>query len=151
MSSKIILVVIALAILAGGIFLLNSKNTYTPQSNPSPTNTQREQISQTPSVTSAPALSPSQQQAQNTITYTSSGFSPATLTVKAGTTVTWINKSGADFSLDSNPHPVHTDYPPLNIGVIANGQSSSLTFDKPGTYGYHNHLNPSDTGEIIVE
>lgn len=92
-----------------------------------------------------------QTQTQNQIKYTSAdGFMPSSLTIKAGTTVTFLNTSG-QLSVNSNPHPVHTDYPPLNLGVIQEGQSKSLTFDKPGTYGFHNHLNPSQTGTITVQ
>ena len=98
-----------------------------------------------------PSLAPSAVENQASVTLTSSGFSPATLTIKAGTTVTWTNKSGSDATVNSNPHPVHTDYPPLNLGSFSDGGTLSLKFDKPGTYGYHNHLNPSEKGTIIVQ
>ncbi len=88
---------------------------------------------------------------QNTVTLTQDGFSPATLTVKAGETVTWVNKSGTDATVHSGPHPIHTSYPPLNLGSFSNGGTLSLRFDKPGTYSYHNHLNSSQNGTIIVQ
>lgn len=88
---------------------------------------------------------------QDTIILTKDGFSPATLTVKAGTKVTWTNQSGVDATVNSSPHPIHTDYPPLNLGSLPNGGTVALTFDKPGTYKYHNHLNPSQFGKIVVE
>ncbi len=91
------------------------------------------------------------QQSQNTVTLTANGFSPTSLTIKAGQTVTWVNKSGEAATINSAPHPVHTSYPPLNLGNFPDGGTLSLTFDKPGTYGYHNHLNPSEQGTIIVE
>ncbi len=91
------------------------------------------------------------QQSQNTVTLTTNGFSPTSLTIKAGQTVTWVNKSGSDAAIDSNPHPVHTSYHPLNLGSFPDGGTLSLTFDKPGTYSYHNHLNPSEQGTIVVE
>lgn len=88
---------------------------------------------------------------QNTITLTSSGFSPADLTIKAGTKVTWENKGGSIATVDSDPHPVHTNYEPLNLGNFPDGGKLTLTFDKPGTYGYHNHFNPGQKGTVIVE
>lgn len=88
---------------------------------------------------------------QDTVTLTADGFSPATLTVKAGTKVTWTNQSGASATVNSDPHPIHTDYAPLNLGSFIDGEILSLTFDKTGTYGYHNHLNPSQSGTIIVQ
>lgn len=88
---------------------------------------------------------------QDTIILTADGFSPKTLTIKTGTKVTWMNQSGADATVNSSPHPTHTDYPPLNLDSFQNGGTLSLTFDKLGTYKYHNHLNPSQFGSIVVE
>ena len=88
---------------------------------------------------------------QNVITLTQDGFSPSTLTIKAGTKVTWANKSGDQATVNSNPHPVHSDYSPLNLGGFSDGSTLSLVFDKAGIYGYHNHLNPSQSGTIIVK
>ncbi len=129
MNNKVIIaVVVIIILLAGGFFLFSKNYSQNTQTSLTPTNTQ----------------------ATSTVTYTASGFSPASLTVKAGTTVTWVNKSGSDATVNSAPHPIHTAYPPLNLGGFSDGSTLSLTFDKPGTYGYHNHLNPSDTGEINV-
>lgn len=103
------------------------------------------------SPTTTQATSTTAQQSQNTVTLTANGFSPASLTIKAGQTVTWVNKSGEAATVNSAPHPVHTAYPPLNLGSFPDGGTLSLKFDKPGTYGYHNHLNPSERGTIVVE
>lgn len=81
----------------------------------------------------------------------SSGFSPATLTVKAGSKVEWVNNSGSDISINSDEHPTHQLYPELNLGHIPNGSSTSLVFNKPGTYTYHDHYNPDRTGTVIME
>lgn len=88
---------------------------------------------------------------QDSVTLTSDGFSPASITVRIGTKVTWINQSGVGATVDSDPHPVHTDYQPLNLGSFKDGGTISSTFDKPGTYGYHNHLNPSQSATIVVQ
>lgn len=81
----------------------------------------------------------------------STGFEPQTITIKAGQTVTWTNQSGTKVFVASSPHPTHTDYPPLNLGVIENGGTKFLSFPTPGTYKYHNHLNPGQYGSITVE
>lgn len=86
-----------------------------------------------------------------TITYSSNGFSPATLTVKSGDTVTIKNTSSEALQFDSNPHPAHTDDTDLNVGSVAAGQTKTFKVTKTGTFGYHNHLDPSDTGHIVVE
>jgi len=94
---------------------------------------------------------PTTQQVQNVITLTADGFSPITFTIKSGATVSWINKSGKTATVNSDPHPAHTAYPPLNLETFPDNGTLSLTFNKPGIYGYHNHLNPSEQGTITVE
>src|SRR5260221_1885636 len=123
-------------------------NTQTGQyQSPSPTAIQQV-ISPTVAQTT-PSLSPMQH--QNAVTLTPNSFSPATLTITVAQTVTWTNKSATAATVNSNPHPTHTDYPPLNLGSFSDGASLSLSFPKAGTYGYHNHLNPSETGMIVVQ
>ena len=140
MNSKLLLSLVAIIVIAGGFFFLSNKTQA-----PAPTQNQPEQTQ----ATSAP--SPTTAMIETTVTLTADGFSPQTLTVKAGTTVTWTNKSGEMGNVSSDPHPVHTNYTPLNLGRFAAGTSLTLTFDKPGTYGYHNHLNSVQTGTIIVQ
>ncbi len=137
MNSKVIVaVLVVLAFVAGGYFLFYGNKTSVMNTQPTSTNNSGDNT---------------QTQGQNTIILTQSGFSPSTLTVKVGTAVTWVNKSGSEAAVYSNPHPIHTNYPPLNLGTFADGGTLSLTFNKIGTYGYHNHLNPSQTGTIIVQ
>lgn len=94
------------------------------------------------------------------MTYTDSGFSPAVLTVKVGTTVTFLNGASDAMRIASNPHPVHTGYPTTGGCVgstfdachnIDPGSSWTFTFDKVGTWGFHNHLNPVEMGTIVVQ
>ncbi len=77
-------------------------------------------------------------------------FSPKELTVKRGTTITWVNKGAAAHWIGSNPHPMHTLFPELASGALANGQSYSFTFQKIGTIDYHCHMHPSMRGKITV-
>ena len=85
------------------------------------------------------------------VIYNSSSFNPASLTISKGDTVVWKNTSSGTFvEIASDPHPVHTDYLPLNLGLISPGSSKSLVFNDLGTFGYHNHLVAGQTGQIIV-
>lgn len=129
MNNKVIIGIIVLVLLIGVGFIVSSN---------------KKTASSPPSAVMTP-------QKQNTITLTSAGFSPGTLTIKAGDTVTWVNKSGTDATINSSPHPVHTDYPPLNLGAFPNGGILTLAFPKAGIYKYHNHLNPSEVGNIVVQ
>jgi plastocyanin len=85
------------------------------------------------------------------ITVNSSGFSPSSLTVKVGTMVTWTNSSGGEVFIASDPHPTHTDLPGLSSGAVANGGTYSFTFVKIGTWGYHDHLDPTLKGSVTVQ
>lgn len=88
----------------------------------------------------------------NTITYTDNGFSPQTITVKVGTPVTFVNQSSTGMWVASNPHPVHTDLPGFDEKQsVDSGGSYTYTFEKVGSWGFHNHRNPSDGGTVIVQ
>lgn len=88
---------------------------------------------------------------ETVVKITAAGFSPKDVTIKAGATVTWMNEDTAVHTVNSAVHPTHQVYPPLNLGNIQPGGKVSLTFPTAGTYKYHDHLNPSLTGSVIVE
>jgi len=89
--------------------------------------------------------------ASNVITYSDTGFSPSSVKVKVGETVEFKNTSQVVVLVNSAVHPIHTLYPELNLDDITPGQSKPTSFIKPGTYKYHNHINASQNGEIVVE
>jgi plastocyanin len=72
-------------------------------------------------------------------------FGPQTLTVKAGTAVSWTNK-------DDIPHGIAS----ANNGFVKSraldtDDSYSFTFTTPGTYQYFCYIHPHMTGTIVVE
>ena len=72
-------------------------------------------------------------------------FGPAALTVKPGTTVTWLN--GDDIS-----HTVVADdKKTFRSKVLDSGDSFSFTFTAPGTYAYFCSIHPHMTGKVIVK
>lgn len=85
------------------------------------------------------------------IRVTAAGFEPKTITVKKGNIVVWLNESGQEVVINSAVHPTHKEYPPLNLGKFPDASSMSIVFYSSGKYSYHNHLNPSQTGTVIVE
>jgi plastocyanin len=97
------------------------------------------------------STSASDQASGTVMSYGDSGFSPASVTVKSGGTVTFKNTSSEEIQVDSNPHPVHTDDTDLNVGPIAPGQSKTVTLSKTGTFGIHNHLDPSEMGHVTIQ
>lgn len=85
------------------------------------------------------------------INMTSTGFSPAQVIVKKGTVVVFINKDTKSHWPASAPHPTHTDYPAFDPKRgIAPGETWSFTFDQVGSWGFHDHLFPSQTGKVNV-
>jgi len=90
-------------------------------------------------------------QSANTIVYSDSGFSPASLTVKSGTPVTITNKSSRTLKFSSDPHPMHTDNPELNEDSLAAGQSQTLTPTTTGKHGIHDHNDATKTMTLIVQ
>ncbi len=81
------------------------------------------------------------------------GFLPATLTVKAGTAVTWTNgdKQNIAHWVEADPYPHPSDPADLTSGDLKNQMQYIYTFAKPGTYHYHDRVNPTRSGTIIVQ
>jgi plastocyanin len=75
-------------------------------------------------------------------------FSPASLTIKAGTTVTWKNNTTA-------PHTVTSDdgksFDSGASNPIAPGGTFSFTFTTAGTFAYHCAIHPFMKATIIVQ
>jgi plastocyanin len=70
-------------------------------------------------------------------------FDPPTLSIPAGTTVTWTNQ-------DSAPHTATDTGGAFQSGKLDQGQSYSFTFDTPGTYNYHCEYHANMTATITV-
>ena len=71
------------------------------------------------------------------------GFSPPTITVNMGDTVTWNNN-------DSVTHQPTADNNAWS-GIASSGGSYSHAFPAAGTYTYHCAIHPAMTGTIIVQ
>lgn len=86
-----------------------------------------------------------------TVSYTASGFGPATVTINKGDKVRFVNNSSSAFWPASAPHPIHTGLPGFDAKRnIAPGGTYEFTFTTTGSFGYHNHLNPTQTGRVTV-
>ena len=72
-------------------------------------------------------------------------FTPPTLTVKAGTTVTWTNR-------DDIPHGIASSNNAFTRSkALDTDDGYSFTFTTPGTYQYFCYVHPHMTGKIVVE
>jgi len=100
--------------------------------------------STTASTTAASTTAASTTAATTSVTIESFLFNPASLTIKAGETVTWTNK-------DSVAHTITEDKGIFDSGSVNSGATYSFTFKTAGTFTYHCAIHPSMTGKIIVQ
>jgi plastocyanin len=71
-------------------------------------------------------------------------FAPTSLTVRVGSTVTWIN-------LDEEPHTIVSESGLFRSGALDTKESFSYTFSTPGSYRYLCTIHPRMMGVIVVE
>jgi plastocyanin len=79
----------------------------------------------------------------NTIMMAGSVFSPSTLTIAKGTTITWNNNSSVTHTSTSNTSVWDT-------GDIAPGTSKTTTFNTSGSFPFHCKYHSMMTGTITV-
>ena len=101
------------------------------------------QTTQQLTITTIPVPQTTSSVSANTILIKNFAFDPASITVKAGSTVRWVNQ-------DSVPHRiVFADG--ADSTVLAGMQSWSRKFDQAGTYDYACTIHPTMLGTVIVE
>lgn len=97
------------------------------------------------------------------VTFDGSSFSPASVTIAQGGTITWTSTAGPLW-VASDPHPIHNGYDGTTMqqhcasgytgatpfDQCTGGTTYSFTFNKVGTWGYHDHLEASIMGSVTV-
>lgn len=97
--------------------------------------------------------------------YTASGFTPKTVTIKAGEKVTFINDTSGPMWVGADEHPTHTEYDgtdrathcsgsytgPTPFDQCQPGSSYTFVFTKAGTFEYHNHSAAQFSGTVLVQ
>ena len=133
MSKKLVVAAIGIAILVGvviAVFALknNSSNDMTNM----------------PTAKSQSTTGATQTATTNAVTIKDFAFSPAKITVKVGTKVTWTNQ-------DSTPHTVTADSGSgPDSGTMNQGQTYSFTYDTVGSFPYHCNFHSNMTGTVEV-
>jgi plastocyanin len=134
---KILSIFTVVLLIAAGIGIVGSCSSYS-----SPTTTHGiAQTSPPPGTTSGPDFTPGK---TADVTIQNFAFSPATITVTVGTTVTWTNNDGAT-------HTVTSDTGVFDSGNMANGKTYSRTFSQAGTFTYHCTIHPNMKATVIVQ
>ena len=80
----------------------------------------------------------------STIMIQNFAFTPDTITVKAGTNVTWINQ-------DSAVHDVTSDSGTFKSPDLNKDDKYTHNFTKTGEYTYYCDEHPNMTGKVIVQ
>jgi plastocyanin len=71
-------------------------------------------------------------------------FTPNPLTIKPGSTVTWVN-------MDDEPHTVVSNTHMFRSGALDTKENFSFKFDGPGTYHFTCSIHPRMVGTIVVQ
>ncbi|MFI5225180.1 MAG: cupredoxin domain-containing protein [Candidatus Limnocylindrales bacterium] len=77
------------------------------------------------------------------VTIADFAFSPSTITIAAGSTVTWTNN-------DTTAHTVTLDDGSATSDDIAAGSTFQHTFTTAGTFTYHCKIHPTMTATVVV-
>jgi plastocyanin len=133
-----------LCLLAAGLIVLLAACGGGTTTTAAPTNTPTTAPTNTPTTapTNTPTTGPTSN--GNSVTIMNFAFSPATLTVKTGTKVTWMNN-------DTVTHTVTADQAAFDSGDLSPGNSFSFTFTKTGTFSYHCNIHHNMMATIIVQ
>ncbi len=149
MNAKLLL---GIVVIAGGLglgwYVMQGKPT-APPTQPASASTQ--EVTAAPSPEDTSTASSGAIIAKVTVNYTDSGYTPNTITLKKGVTVRFVNQSTSTMWVASDVHPTHQLLPGFDeLASVTNGGAYEYTFVKVGTWTYHNHMNPTDKGTVVV-
>jgi amicyanin len=130
-------VVVVVIVAIAGIAIANKDDNKAANPAPAPTSNSNNSTSQNPPSSSQAASS-------KEVNIADMVFSPANITVKKGTTVTWTNNDsvGHNVIADSGNGP--------NSQILQKGQTYSFTYDTAGSFSYHCGVHPSMKGTVTV-
>jgi plastocyanin len=132
-------VVVVIAAIVIGLAVANKDNNKTTNPAPVPASNPSNMNNSSPSPTPT-----SQATSTDKVTISNLAFSPANITVKKGTKVTWTNN-------DTVPHTVTADSGTgPNSQTLNTGDTYSFTYDSAGTFAYHCSIHHSMSGTVTV-
>jgi LPXTG-motif cell wall-anchored protein len=82
--------------------------------------------------------------ASGSVTIADFSFSPASLTINQGDTVTWVNNG-------PTPHSATANDGSFNTGILKAGASASHTFGQAGTFSYYCQPHPNMKATVVVQ
>jgi amicyanin len=138
MNSRVLVIVGGVIVVAA---VVAAFVTYQPKAAPSQTSSDTPPTQSTDtnaSVTTADAMN---------VTIQNYAYSPAKITVKKGTKITWTNQDEVRHDVMSDDNSPQKG---LESDLLGKGQSYSYTFNTAGTYTYHCSLHPYMKGTVEV-
>lgn len=147
MRKVIVSIIVAIVLLAGVVGLLaliNSDKVEAPQTTNTPTSTDTQTNNTNPGTDTPTNTTPASQ--SSNVEIKDSAYSPASITVKKGTTITWTNKDAMrhDISPDTETDAFKASE------LLDKDETYSFTFNTVGTYTYHCTPHPFMKGTVIV-
>ncbi len=138
MVKNLLIAAVIIVVIIGGVMMFASGNkSGTATETPTPTASEMTTEDQASPTGEAMAASEVEVEIKNF------AFSPKTITIKKGTTVTWTNQ-------DTVKHDAASDDGKFKTELMGQGESQSVTFDEVGTYNYHCTPHPNMKATIIV-
>jgi len=169
MNKNLIIIVLVFLFLIGGGYYVFTKfraPALLPEL-PQPPTPPVFEVPSTPTTPTRSTVTPAETEITEVIVkITNNGFEPEEIEIIKGTKVVWINESNRSSWPASDIHPTHRLYPGSGIEKcgtpeedkifdsckgLAPGESWSFIFNEIGDWSYHDHLNPSWRGKIIVK
>ncbi len=123
--------IVILLLAVGGYLFFNNNRTSAPSSGNDSTN-------------SGGSSTQSPTPAAGTVNIEGNAFSPTTITINRGETVTWQNN-------DSVSHRVAADDGSFDLGDQASGAKVKFTFNTAGTFTYHCTIHSFMKGIVVVK
>ncbi len=85
------------------------------------------------------------------VNITKNSFDPSTITIKAGSSVTWVNTDTAPHRVASNPFPENDGLAGFDSkNPLGPNGTYTFKFDKTGTFDYHDQYHPTVNGSVTV-
>ncbi len=87
------------------------------------------------------------------VSITPTGFFPQEIHIKKNQTITWTNNDASKaHQVKADPYPTGDSLPNLDSGPLNNTDSYTYTYEKTGTYTYHDQQDPYKLqGKVVVE
>jgi plastocyanin len=144
-KALVAIIVIVVIVAVGGVVVAMNHNSDSGKSSTTSASTSSSMSGMDSSSMNSSSGSANTATATDSVTIDNFAFSPANITVKKGTSVTWTNKDSTTHTVTETDGKTGPD-----SGDLATGKSYSFTFNTVGTFKYHCSIHSDMTGTVTV-